>query len=148
MQLLITKLVLSACSVMKSHQLRLLLRNVSQGQNSFNVNSVWQVGRSAAKVRQELHDCLNAARMSSIAQNFETDNEFLSCASGESTDNTVVDWLRKEPKNIITSPMSQLEFSHLILKNDTYFHKLSWTSWILCTVFGNQGTIAQHHNLS
>lgn len=84
---------------MKSHQLRLLLRNVSHGQNTFNMNSVRQVSRSAAKVRQELHDCLNAARVASIAQNFEIDNEFLNFASGESTDNAVLDWLWKEPKN-------------------------------------------------
>lgn len=31
---------------------------------------------------------------------------------------------------------------------DTYPHKLSWTRWVLCAVFCNQGAVAQHDNLT
>lgn len=32
--------------------------------------------------------------------------------------------------------------------SNTYPHKLSWACWVLCTVFCNQGAVAQHGNLT
>lgn len=100
---------------MQSHHLGLLLSNVSQGQGSLNVNSVWQTSKSTAKARQELHDWLKAGRMSSIAQNLESDNELLNFTSGNSLDNYFMDWLWKEQKKTsFTLLMPQLKFSHII----------------------------------
>lgn len=78
---------------MLSHHLGLFFSNVSQGQNTLNVNSVWQTSIGTAKARQELHDCLKAARMSSITQNFESDNELLNFTSGNSLYRKLVEWL-------------------------------------------------------
>lgn len=62
---------------MLSHHLGLLLGKVSQDQDSFNKNSVWQKSTSIAKARQELHDRLDAGRMASITQSFKSSNEHL-----------------------------------------------------------------------
>lgn len=83
-----------------SHNLGLLLSNVPQGHNSINVNSEWQTSSSTAKAGQELHDWLKAGRMSSITQNFESNNKLLSVSSGNSLDSKFVDGLWEEKKNI------------------------------------------------
>lgn len=47
--------------------------------------------------------------------------------------------------------MSQLKFSqfqYYTYKSDTYPQKLRWASWILYTVFSNQGAVAQHDNFT
>lgn len=78
---------------MLSHHLRLFFSNVSQGQNTLNVNSVWQTCIDIAKARQELNDCLKAARMSSITQNFESDNDLFNFAPGNSLYYKLMEWL-------------------------------------------------------
>lgn len=78
---------------MHSHHSGLLLCDVSQGQCSFNVNSMWHFSTRYTKARQELHQCLQAARVTSIAQNFDTEDEVLSFNFSQSLDDKFVYWL-------------------------------------------------------
>lgn len=43
---------------------------------------------------------------------------------------------------------SHLKFRYATCESDIYLHELNWASWVLRTVLGNQGTVAQRHNLT
>lgn len=53
------------------------LCNFPQCQNSIDVNFVWEIGSSVAKAGQKFHDCLQAAWMSSITQNFDSKSQLI-----------------------------------------------------------------------
>lgn len=99
--------VSSVLEAMYSHLSGHLLCHVSQGQNNFNVNSVWQFNICCTKARQELHQLLQASRVSSVAQNFSSKDDFLNVNFLHSATQEFMDWLWMEQK--------KKEFSFLFL---------------------------------
>lgn len=77
------------------------------------MNSEWQISSSTTKAGQEFHDWLNTGRMSSITQNFESNNDLLDFTSGKSLDSYFVDWLWEEQKKTFMSLMLYLNFSYI-----------------------------------
>lgn len=102
-RLLIKRLQVGVSSVLEamySHLSGHLLCHVSQGQNNFNVDSVWQFILCCTKARQELHQWLQASRVSSVAQNFNGKDDFLSICFLHSSIQFFMDWLWMEQQNV------------------------------------------------
>lgn len=78
---------------MHSHHFGLPFCDVSQGQCSFNVSSVWQPRSHCTKAWQDLHQYFQAGRVTSVAQNFDTDDEVLSLNFSQRMEDEVMDWL-------------------------------------------------------
>lgn len=112
-RLLVKRLQVGVSSVLEamySHLPGHLLCHISQGQNNFNVNSVWQFNICCTKARQELHQWLQASRVSSVAQNFNSKDDFLSIYFLHSSIQFFMDWLWMEQKKNVQLTVAIIDF--------------------------------------